>query len=415
MQATSAPETKSAAETVAAVAALMRAFEAYRQVNDDRLAELERRGAADVLTTDKLARLDHELDEQKRIVDALALKDARPQLGQSALVTGPRSPASLQHKAAFDGYVRKGDPGRLGDLESKALSVGSDPDGGYLVPPETEAAVNRALSTLSPIRAIAGVRQVSGTVYKRPFAISGAAIGWVGETAARPQTSAPTLDSLVFQTMELYAMPAATQALLDDSAVNIDQWLAEEVRLAFAAQEGTAFVTGDGVNKPKGFLAYTTVANTSWTWGNVGFIGTGVVGDFPATNASDKLIDLMYAVKSGYRANAHFVMNRTTQSVIRKMKDGQGNYLWQPSATPGQPPMLMGFPVAESEDMPDIAANSLSIAFGDFQQGYLIVDRVGIRVLRDPYSAKPYVLFYTTKRVGGGIQDFNAIKLMKFA
>lgn len=414
MQATSAPETKSAPEAVAAVDDLMRAFEAYKEINDDRLSELERRGAADVVTTDKLARLDRELDEQKRIVDALALKDARPQLGRAS-AAGPRSPASLQHKAAFDGYVRKGDPGRLRDLESKALTVGSDPDGGYLVPPETEAAVNRALSTLSPIRAIAGVRQVSGTVYKRPFAISGAAIGWVGETAARPQTSAPMLDSLVFQTMELYAMPAATQSLLDDSAVNIDQWLAEEVRLAFAAQEGTAFVTGDGVNKPKGFLAYTTVANASWTWGSVGLIGTGVAGDFPASNASDKLIDLIYAVKSGYRANAHFVMNRTTQSVIRKMKDGQGNYLWQPSTTPGQPPMLMGFPVAESEDMPDIAANSLAIAFGDFQQGYLIVDRVGIRVLRDPYSAKPYVLFYTTKRVGGGIQDFNAIKLMKFA
>ncbi len=409
-------ELKSAgADPAAAFEDFMRVFEAYKETNDGRLADLERRGSADPLTIDKLARLDRELDEQKRLVDALALKDARPPLGQAGATTGPRSPAAMQHKAAFDGYVRKGDAGRLADLEAKALSVGSDPDGGYLVPPETEAAVNRALATLSPIRAIAGVRQVSGTVYKRPFATSGAAIGWVGETAARPQTATPAIDSLVFQTMELYAMPAATQALLDDSAVNIDQWLADEVRLAFAAQEGTAFVTGDGVNKPKGFLAYPTVANASWTWGNVGFVATGAAGAFPASNGSDKLIDLIYAVKSGYRANAHFVMNRTTQSVIRKMKDGQGNYLWQPSAAPGQPPMLMGFPVAESEDMPDIAANSLAIAFGDFQQGYLIVDRVGIRVLRDPYSAKPYVLFYTTKRVGGGIQDFNAIKALKFA
>ena len=407
-------EIKSAgSDPAAAFDEFMRVFEAYKETNDGRLAELERRGGADVLTTEKLARLDRELDDQKRLVDSLALKDARPPLGQ-ANSAGPRSPVALQHKAAFDGYVRKGDTSRLRDLEAKALSVGSDPDGGYLVPPEIEASVNRAIATLSPIRAIAGVRQVSGTVYKRPFATTGAAIGWVGESAARPQTTTPTLDSLVFQTMELYAMPAATQALLDDSAVNIDQWIADEVRLAFAAQEGAAFVTGDGVNKPKGFLAYTTVANASWTWGSVGFIGTGVSGAFPATNASDKLIDLIYAVKSGYRANGTFVMNRTTQSVIRKMKDGQGNYLWQPSVAPGQPPMLMGFPVAESEDMPDIAASSLSVAFGDFQSGYLIVDRVGIRVLRDPYSAKPYVLFYTTKRVGGGIQDFNAIKLLKF-
>ncbi len=407
-------ETKAGGSVGAAFEEFMRAFEAYKDTNDERLSELERRSAADPLIDDKLARLDRALDETKRVADRLAVKAQRPHLGGAGAL---ETAAVRDHRRAFDEYVRKGETANLARLEAKALAVttNSGADGGYLVPPETERAVMSALKDISPIRAIAGVRQVSGSVYKQPFSITGAATGWVGETAARPQTNAPTLAELSFPTMELYAMPAATASLLDDSAVNIDEWLAEEVRVAFAEQEGTAFVTGDGVNKPKGFLAYTTVANTSWTWGNVGFIGTGVVGDFPATNASDKLIDLMYAVKSGYRANAHFVMNRTTQSVIRKMKDGQGNYLWQPSATPGQPPMLMGFPVAESEDMPDIAANSLSIAFGDFQQGYLIVDRVGIRVLRDPYSAKPYVLFYTTKRVGGGVQDFNAIKLMKFA
>ena len=166
----------------------------------------------------------------------------------------------------------------------------------------------------------------------------------MGETATRPQTAAPTLAELAFPTMELYAMPAATSALLDDSAVSIDQWLADEVRLAFADQEGKAFVTGDGVNKPKGFLAYPTVANASWSWGNIGFIATGVSGGFPATSASDKLIDLVYAVKAGYRANGRFVVNRSTQSAIRKMKDAEGNYLWQPSAQPGEAPSLMGYP-----------------------------------------------------------------------
>ncbi|MFN3625127.1 MAG: phage major capsid protein, partial [Hyphomicrobium sp.] len=169
-----------------------------------------------------------------------------------------------------------------------------------------------------------------------------------------------------------------------------------------------------GTNKPKGFLAYTAVANASWTHGNLGFIATGTDGAFPAADPADKLIDLIYALKAGYRANAHFVMNRATQSVIRKMKDGDDNYLWQPSGAPGEAPTLMGYPIAESEDMPNIAADSLSVAFGDFRRGYLIVDRVGIRVLRDPYSAKPYVLFYTTKRVGGGVADFEAIKLLKF-
>ena len=389
----------------------MRAFDSFKDTNDRRLGEIERRMSADVVTTDKLERIDRALDEHKRLVDDLAHKAARPQLAG----TPQRSGLGLQHKAAFEGYVRHGETGTLRALEAKALSVGSDPDGGFLVPDETEQAVNRALRDVSPIRAIAGVRQVSGSVYKKPLALTAPGSGWVGETATRPETSTPTLTELSFPTMELYAMPAATQSLLDDSAVDIDQWIAEEVRAAFAEQEGIAFVTGNGTNRPKGFLDYTKVANASWTWGNIGFIATGAAGAFPASNPTDKLIDVAYAVKSAYRANAHWVMNRATQSVIRKFKDADGNYIWQPSARPGEPPMLLGHPVAESEDMPGIATDSYSIAFGDFRRGYLIVDRLGIRVLRDPYSSKPYVLFYTTKRVGGGVQDFEAIKLLKFA
>jgi HK97 family phage major capsid protein len=309
--------------------------------------------------------------------------------------------------------VRKGETQNLSRLEAKALSVGTSADGGYLVPPETERAVISALKDISPIRSIASVRQVSGSVYKKPFATTGFAYGWVAETASRTQTNTPTLAELSFPTMELYAMPAATATLLDDSAVNIDEWIAEEVRDTFAQQEGTAFVAGDGSNKPKGFLDYTKVADGSWSWGNIGFIKTGVDGAFPA-NPADKLIDLVYTLKAGYRANASFVFSRGTQAAIRKMKDGDGHYIWQPAAAAGEHSMLMGYPVVESEDMPTIAVDSFSIAFGDFRRGYLIVDRVGIRVLRDPYSSKPYVLFYTTKRVGGGVQDFNAIKLLKF-
>lgn len=392
----------------------MRAFEAFKEGNDDRLAQLERRLSADVVTTDKVDRLNRALDETKRVVDDLALKTARPHLGGPGN-HGPRSGAALQHKAAFDAYVRKGDAGALRDLESKALSVGSDPDGGFLVPDELERAVNRGVRDVSPIRAIAGVRRVSGAVYKKPFAIAGAESGWIAETAARPETDTPTLAELAFPTMELYAMPAATSALLDDSAVDIDEWLAEEVRISFAEKEGTAFVTGDGTARPRGFLDYTKVDNASWSWGNIGFIKTGVAGAFPATDPGDRLIDLVYAVKSGYRGNGTFVFNRATQAVIRKMKDGDGSYLWQPAAKAGEASTLMGFPVAESEDMPDIATDSYAVAFGDFRRGYLIVDRAGIRILRDPYSSKPYVLFYTTKRVGGGVQDFDAIKLLQFA
>ncbi len=283
------------------------------------------------------------------------------------------------------------------------------------MPDDTERTVNTALKDISPIRAIAGIRQVSGSVYKKPFSTTGAGTGWVGETAARPETATPALAELAFPTMELYAMPAATQSLLDDAAVDIDQWIAEEVRSAFAEQEGTAFVTGNGVARPRGFLNYPNVANTSWSWGNIGYIATGVAGAFPASNPADKLIDLIYSVKAGYRANGTFVMNRATQSAARKLKDGDGTYLWQPSMTPGETSTMMGFPVVEAEDMPDIANDAHAIAFGDFRRGYLVVDRVGIRVLRDPYSSKPYVLFYTTKRVGGGVQDFGAIKLLRFS
>jgi HK97 family phage major capsid protein len=403
-------ETKGASDLGFAIDDLLRAFEAFKDTNDRRLDDIERRQSADVLTTEKLARIDRALDDNKRIVDELALKSARPALG----ITAPRFGVALQHKTAFDAYVRTGTAHGLRELEGKALSVGSDPDGGYLVPDELERTVNSAVRNISPIRAIAGVRQVSGSVYKKPFAITGAETGWVAETAARPETDAPTLAELSFPTMELYAMPAATSALLDDSAVNIDEWIAEEVRSAFAEQEGTAFVTGNGTARPKGFLDYTKVAQASWSWGNIGFILTGADGAFPVSNPGDKLIDLVYTVKASYRANGTFVFNRSTQSAIRKMKDGDGNYLWQPAAKAGDPSTLMGFPVAESEDMPSMAADSYSVAFGDFRRGYLIVDRVGIRILRDPYSSKPYVLFYTTKRVGGGVQDFDAIKLLKF-
>ena len=407
-----APETK-AAETTGDVAGafegFMTTFEAFKAENDSRLAEIEQKRVADVLTVEKVERINRALDEQKRLVDSLVLKTRRPQLGRDGQ---PLSANAIEHKAAFEAYVRGGAEEALRGMERKALSVASD--GGYLVPDETEREIGRRLSAASPVRAIAGVRQVSGSTYKKPFVTAGAAAGWVGEADARPQTNAPTLAELEFPTMELYAMPAATATLLDDSAVNIDEWLAGEVETVFAEQEGTAFVTGDGDKKPTGFLHYTTVAEASWAWEKIGYVATGVDGAWPAATPSDILVDLVYALKAGYRQNGTWVMNRASQAAIRKMKDDSDNYIWQPAAVAGQPASLMNFPIAESEDMPDIGSDAFAIAFGDFRRGYLIVDRVGVRVLRDPYSAKPYVLFYTTKRVGGGVQDYDAIKLLKF-
>jgi len=413
--AASAPETKASvgpnAEVNRAFSAFMSEFQEWRDENDRRLAEIEKRGAVDPLTEEKLARLDAAVDESRRLADTLALKQARPRLG---LDGRDRLAVVDERKAAFDRWIRSGATTAPTRLEAKALSAGSASDGGYLAPPELEREVTMRLAQISPIRAIAGNRQVSSNVFAKPYSPVGAAVGWVAETGARAQTNTQTLQQLSFPTMELYAMPAATQTLLDDAAIDVETWIAEEVQQAFAEQEGAAFVTGDGTSKPKGFMAYGRVDNASWAWGSLGYVATGVAGGLPASDPSDKLVDLVYALKAGYRQNATWVMNRKTQSEIRKLKDGQGNYLWQPPATAGTTATLMNFPVVEAEDMPAIATDACPIAFGDFRRGYLVVDRLGMRVLRDPYSAKPYVLFYTTKRVGGGVQDFDAIKLMKF-
>ncbi|EJN01409.1 phage major capsid protein [Phyllobacterium sp. YR531] len=386
-----------------------RTFHEYKQVNDYRLGKLEKGSSIDVLTNEKLQRLDDALDMQKRAMEQLELKQVRP-----ALDGGVSPLRSLEHKNAFESYVRRGDESGVRSLEAKAHSIGSASDGGYLVPPELESEIGARLAQISPIRNISTVRQVSGSILKKPFSIKGPSVGWVSETEIRPQTESSKLAELQFPTMELYAMPAATSSLLDDGVVDVEQWISTEVETAFAEQEGKAFINGDGTNKPRGFLTYETVAESAWSWGKLGSLSTGVAGAFAAADASDILLDTIYALRAGYRQNANWVMNRKTQAAIRKLKDKDGNYLWTPPSTPGAQASLLGFGLVEAEDMPDIADKAAAIAFGDFSRGYLVVDRTGVRVLRDPYSAKPYVLFYTTKRVGGGVQDFNAIKLLKF-
>lgn len=389
---------------------LMMTFEDFKRSNDERLAQIEARYDADVITKDKLSRINLALDEQKSQLDRLARKNYRPNLAGNDLTysTGQFE----QKNQAFDAFMRKG---VMSDLSMKALSVGSDADGGYIAPPETEKEIMRRVSEISPIRQIAMVREISASSLKKPFSTTGFSAGWVSETASRHETNTSTLAELDFPTMEIYAMPAATQTLLDDSAVDIDAWIGDEVQTAFAAQESTAFVNGNGSTQPAGFMTASFVDEASWSWGNLGQILTGTSGDFDASAPADALIDLVYTLKSTYRQNARFVMNRRTQAEIRKIKDSNGNYIWQPSAQAGGEASLFNFAITEAEDMPDIGADTTPIVFGDFRRGYLIVDRLGIRVLRDPYSSKPYVLFYTTKRVGGGIQDYDAIKGLTFS
>jgi HK97 family phage major capsid protein len=406
-----APEIKATAPDIAgAFEDFSRTFEAFKDVNDQRLGEIEQRLSADPLTEEKLTRIDAALDTAQRRIDGLVLKSARPKLGE----TSSRDSVHQEHKAAFGGYLRDGVADGLKRIEAKAYSAGVGPDGGFLVPQSAERDLLSRMALISQIRQIAEVREISTATFKKVFATNGIGSGWIGEAAARPDTTTQTLADLTFPTFELYAQPSATQTVLDDAAVDVEEWIAREVETIFAEVEGDAFINGDGTTRPQGFLTPNKVANASWTWGNIGYLATGIAAGFAATNPSDGLVDLIYALKSGYRQNASFVMNRRTQSQVRKFKDTTGTYLWQPPASVGQPATLMNFPVIDAEQMPDIAANSFAIAFGDFRRGYLVLDRQGIRVLRDPFTSKPYVRFYTTKRVGGGVQDFDAIKLMKF-
>ena len=410
-------ETKTASGTPEARAAMhemMAAFEAFKGANDARLDEIEKKASADALLEEKVARIDQAVAGAQARLDRVLSEGRRPGLDGASPSTASRSPSPFhgEEKSAWDGYMKSG---QSYGLELKAGLSSASNSAGYVVPPETERAIERRLMAGSPMREIATVRTVGSGVFRKPVSTAGVTAGWVAETAARPETDPATLALLEFSSADLYACPAATQSLLDDALIDLDEWLAAEVEDAFAAQETAAFVSGDGVNKPKGFLAYATATEGTQTWGQIGTVASGAAGAFASTNPADRLIDLIYAPKAQYRPNGRFVMNRRTVSAVRKFKDADGNYIWSPATRPGETASLLGYPVTEIETMPDVAANSLSIAFGDFARGYLIVDRAGVRVLRDPYSAKPYVLFYTTKRVGGGVQNFDAIKLMKFA
>lgn len=349
--------------------ALLRAFEEFKAANDARLGAIER-GRGDVLLEEKVDRIDRALTEQKAMIERAALAGRRAGLGAD--------PAQSEHKSAWNSYLRRGDISALTQFEAKSLSAGSDPDGGYVAPPELDRMIETRLRQVSPMREIATVRTTGANVFKKPISITQAGAGWVAETGARTQTSTPTLALLEFPTAELYANLAATQTLLDDAYVNLEEWIASEVEEAFAGQERAAFVSGDGDDKPKGFLDYDLVAEGSYVWGKIGYVATGVDGGF-GTTPVDKLLDLIYAPKTQYRQNARFVMNRKTLSAVRKLKDADGNYLWDPGDAGGAS-SLLGYPITEIEDMPDVATDAAAIAFGDFARGYLIVDRAGVRV-----------------------------------
>lgn len=418
------------------------AFEEFKRANDELIkAKADGKAVGDLET--KVARLNDALSDMTDLREqftALQTKMQRPNFGggngddekelksfnamrRSARVQGSAkedvSGEDYQaYKSAYWEYQRQGNIDWLSAEQRKAMSVGTDADGGYLVPAPTVGRIVSRVYELSPIRQICAVQAISGDALEGINDLDEAAYGWVGETGARSDTSTPQVGKYRIEAHEMYASPKATQKLLDDAAVDIEAWLQAKVADKFARAEASAFITGDGVGKPRGFASYTTSAtgDSSRTWGTMEHVKTGVNGDFAASNPADHLFDLLGAFKTVYLQGAKWVTRREVIAKIRKFKEATTNaYMWQPGLQAGQPDRLLGYPIVTAQDMPALATGSLSLAFGDFMEGYQIVDRIGMRTLRDPYTDKPYVKFYTIRRVGGAVTNFEAIKFLYFS
>ena len=349
-------------------------------------------------------------EERMTMLNAKTMTYGRPALSAQAETDVP-------HKKAFGAYLRCGDDDGLRGLvlEGKALSTAVAADGGYLVDPQTADTIRSLLLSMASLRSAANVVQVDATSFDVLIDRTEVGSGWATEAGPQTETSTPTIERISIKLHELSAMPKASQRLLDDSAFDVEGWLAGKIATRFIRAEAAAFINGDGIDKPKGILLPAKVANASWTWGSLGYVPSGAAADFPTTNAVDCIVNLVYSLNADYRTNATFLMNSKTAGAVRKMKDADGRFLWSDGLVAGQPSTLMGYPVLVAEDMPDIAANAYAMAFGDFNAGYTIAERPDLRILRDPFSAKPHVLFYASKRVGGDVTDYAAIKLLKFA
>jgi HK97 family phage major capsid protein len=354
-------------------------------------------------TEEAIDALRGDVDEVKARLDKVSRAAAtRPAMAAA-------SEDSAEVKGFVNGYLRNGR-----ESEIKSLSGATPSDGGYAVPRVIDANISSALVEISPIRSIAQVVQTGTSGYRKLMSTGGTASGWVSEIAGRPDTDTPQFAEIAPPTGELYANPAASQAMLDDVAFDLESWLAGEIAMEFARAEGAAFVNGTGSDQPAGFLSATTSTAEDGVraFGSVQYVGSGDASGFDSA-PEEKLVDLIHTLKAGHRQGASFVMNSATLAEVRKLKTSDGAFLWQPGLVEGQPDRLLGYPVVEAEDMPDVAGGEFPIAFGNFRHGYLIAENSATHLLRDPFTNKPFVHFYATKRVGGQVLDSNAIKLLK--
>lgn len=401
---------------------IQKGFADFKSINDERLAKLEK-GAAPGDFDAKMAAVQADLtkllDLKKDLERLESKQNLQGLMGAAGGEKGITPEKAAYKQAFFDKFVRKGiDDAELKGLQAKAMSIGTAADGGYAVPEQIDRAIEKLARDISPMRQLATVVTVGTSDYKKLVNVNGIASGWVGETAARTATNTSQLAEVVPTMGELYANPQITQQALDDIFYDVEADVLNQLVEEFAVAEGAAFFTGNGTNKPTGLLAGATAAtaDASRAFGTLEHVATGVAGDWAASNKADVLLTVIGKLKAAYRNGAVWTFNKSTMFEILAFKDTTGQYLWQPNIqASGLGIRLLGFDTAEAEDMPAKAANSLSVAFGNFKRGYTIVDRIGMRMLRDPYSNKPYVGFYTTKRVGGKLMNSEAIKVVKFA
>lgn len=408
-------------DPVALVKALNKDWETFKETHAAKQAEINSK-FDDVVTTEKLERVNASLGELTSAMDDMNAKIAGLSVNGGGEVDG-RTEAERDYSAKFAEWFRSGEGERgLKSLAKNggiraAYSVGSDPDGGYTAPVEWDRTITDKRVEVSPMRRYASVQSVSGQGFKKLYNLRGTEAAWVGETAARPETDGSTLAEYEFAFGEIYAQPAATERILEDSEIDIAAWLAGEVNTEFARQEGLAFVNGDGVNKPKGLLRFDAATETALPAAQRHPLGpiTEVNSAAAAALTPDGLVDLIYDLPEDRAVGAALYANRKTHAVIRKMKDGQNNYLWQPPFQAGQPAMILGVPAHELSGLPDVAANAIPVVYGNMAEGYRIFDRVGVSVLRDPYTNKPYVLFYTRQRIGGGLWNPEWLRYHRIA
>lgn len=394
------------------VETLSNSFEEFKSAHDTCALQLETKNQMQVELEQKLSQMEADIDQAQERLNRIEVSVKRPMVGMEG-----QPASSNEHKSAFLSYVTKGDESHLMRMESKSLTAGSDPDGGYLIPETLYFDIEKGLKQSSTLRRLSRVIQISTDAVEFLVSEGDAEAGWVSETDARGETTTPKLKKIKIPVHELYAKPRATQKLLDDAKVDVENWLSQKIAARMTQLENQAFIYGDGNNKPKGILSYE-VDFDGPNAGKIQGFKTGKTGGFAdARAAGDILIDMVTAMKPEMLNDCVWLMSRSAHGLIRKLKDNNGNYLWQPGIENDARPRLLGYPVEISDDMPGLNKDeaSLSVLFGNFKEGYQVVDRAGIRVLRDPFSVKPYVEFYTTCRIGGDVVNHNAFKVLSFS